>query len=56
MTFGGLALGAWCWGAVADWRDLPFTLHAAAVFLLVATLITRRFAPMPRPDEGRVEG
>ena len=54
VTFGGMALGSWVWGALADWRDLPFALHAASAWL-VATLVLLRFlAPMPGPDEGRV--
>ena len=35
ITFGGMAIGSWVWGALADWQDLPFALHAAAGFLLV---------------------
>lgn len=55
VTFGGMALGAWLWGALADWRDLPFALHAAALFLLASLIVLRRIAPMPKPGEGRVE-
>ena len=55
VTFGGLAVGAWLWGALADWRDVPFALHSAAAFLLLTTLIGWRFAPMPGSDEGQVE-
>jgi MFS family permease len=55
VTFGGMALGSWAWGVLADARDLPFALHGAAVFLLVTLVLGRAFAPMPRPDEGRVE-
>jgi MFS family permease len=54
ITFGGMALGSWVWGAVADVRDLPFALHAASGFLLVTLVLMRIFAPMPRPHEGRV--
>lgn len=54
ITFGGMALGAWAWGLVADWRGLPFALHAAGLFLLLSWPVLARFAPMPRPDEGRI--
>jgi MFS family permease len=54
VTFGGMAIGSWVWGAVSDWRDLPFALHGAALFLLVTLVLLRRFAPMPRPHEGRI--
>jgi MFS family permease len=56
VTFGGMALGAWTWGLVADWRGLPFALHAAGLFLLLTLPVLARMAPMPRPDEGRIEG
>jgi predicted MFS family arabinose efflux permease len=55
VTFGGMAVGSWVWGAVADLRDLPFALHAAAVFLVVTLVLLRIFAPMPKPGEGRIE-
>ena len=55
VTFGGMAVGSWAWGAIADLWDLPFALHAAAGFLLVTLVLTRMFAPMPKPGEGRVD-
>jgi predicted MFS family arabinose efflux permease len=55
ITFGGMALGSWVWGALADLRDLPFALHAASAFLLVTLALMRIFAPMPLPHEGRVD-
>jgi MFS family permease len=55
VTFGGMALGSWFWGVVADWRNLPFALHAASVFLLVSIVILRLAVPMPKPHEGRLE-
>lgn len=55
VTFGGMAVGAWTWGALADMTSLPFTLHAAAGWLLVTLVLMRLFAPMPAPGEGRVE-
>ena len=30
VTFGGMAVGSWAWGVLADVHDLPFALHAAA--------------------------
>jgi MFS family permease len=55
VTFGGMALGSWVWGALADIRDLPFALHAAAGFLAVTLVVLRIFSPMPKPGEGRVD-
>lgn len=52
VTFGGMALGSWAWGALADWRDLPFALHAGSVFLIVSFGALRFLAPMPRRGEG----
>ncbi len=52
VTFGGMALGSWVWGAVADWKDLPFALHAGSVFLVVSFVALRIIAPMPRLGEG----
>ena len=54
VTFGGMALGAWGWGAVADWRGLGFALHAAAAWLALSLLL-HWLAPMPRRDEGRLD-
>ena len=54
-TFGGMAIGAWCWGAVADWKGLPIALQSAAAFLVVTLIAMRLWAPMPGPTEGRVE-
>lgn len=55
VTFGGMAIGSWVWGALADLRDLPFALHAASGFLLVTMTVLRIIAPMPKPGEGRVD-
>lgn len=52
VTFGGMALGSWAWGAIADWQGLPFALHAGSVFLVVSFAILRFVAPMPRVGEG----
>lgn len=55
ITFGGMAVGSWAWGALADVIDLPFALHAASGFLVVAFLVLRIVAPLPKPGEGVVE-
>lgn len=55
VTFGGMAVGSWVWGALADWSSLPFALHAAAAFLLVTLVLMRFVAPMPLRGEGVVE-
>ena len=55
VTFGGMALGAWAWGWLADQQGLPFALHAAAGWLALTLIVLRRFAPMPRHDEGRLD-
>ncbi|WP_343222305.1 MFS transporter [Novosphingobium profundi] len=54
VTFGGMAIGAWVWGAVADWQGLPFTLHAGALVLLVSFIALRVLAPLPKLGEGVV--
>jgi MFS family permease len=55
VTFGGMALGSWAWGALADWKDLPFTLHAGSAFLIVSFVVLRIIAPLPKPGEGIVK-
>jgi MFS family permease len=55
VTFGAMAMGAWTWGALADWRDLPFALHAASAWLVVTLVALRFLAPMPGRDEGRID-
>lgn len=45
-TFGGVAIGAWVWGTLADFTSLPFALHAATAFLLVSLAILRILAPL----------
>lgn len=52
VTFGGMALGSWTWGALADWRDLPFALHAGSIFLVVSFALLRLVAPLPKSGEG----
>jgi len=55
VTFGGMAIGSWVWGGIADWKSLPFALHAGSVFLIVSFVLLRLVAPLPRPGEGVVE-
>nr|WP_221214562.1 MFS transporter [Novosphingobium hassiacum] len=54
VTFGGMALGAWAWGTVADLTSLPTALHGAALWLTL-TLSLHFFAPMPTREEGRLD-
>ena len=54
VAFGGMALGAWAWGGLADWIGLVQTLRLAALWLAL-TLVMRLIAPMPTRDEGRIE-
>jgi len=55
ITFGGMAIGSWFWGAVADAASLPIALHAASGYLVVGTVLLWRLAPMPKRGEGVVE-
>lgn len=55
VSFGGMALGAFFWGWLADIFDVPFALHAASAWLLAALIVLRLFAPMPSRGEGLVE-
>jgi MFS family permease len=52
VTFGGMAIGSWFWGMVADSTSLPFALHAASGFLVAGSLLLWRIAPVPRRGEG----
>ncbi|WP_408590055.1 MFS transporter [Novosphingobium sp.] len=54
VTFGGMALGAWGWGSVADRLSTTGALYCAALWM-AATLLLRLFAPMPTREEGRIE-
>lgn len=54
VTFGGMAVGAWLWGWLADRAGLPFTMRAAAAWL-AASLLLRLVAPMPTREEGRLD-
>lgn len=53
-TLGGMAVGSWCWGLLADATSLPFALHAASAWLIAGSVLLYRFAPMPRRGEGVV--
>ncbi|CAA9308010.1 MAG: Uncharacterized MFS-type transporter [uncultured Microvirga sp.] len=48
-SFGGLALGAWGWGAAADRYGLATSLCASA-FALLASVVLGRVLPMPAPE------
>lgn len=52
VTFGGMALGSWAWGMMADVWSLPLALHAGAVFVIVSSALLRSVAPLPRAGEG----
>ncbi|MES2493811.1 MAG: MFS transporter [Pseudomonadota bacterium] len=54
VVFGGMAAGAWLWGAIADWISLPAALYGTSLWLLVALVGLRLLAPMPAPHEGRI--
>jgi predicted MFS family arabinose efflux permease len=41
-TFGGMAIGAWTWGALADRFNLHFSLAAAGVVLVLTALVGLR--------------
>lgn len=51
VTFGGMAIGAYLWGALADFLSLPAALQIAAGTLAL-TLLLRFIAPMPSREEG----
>ncbi|MCB2068099.1 MAG: MFS transporter [Erythrobacter sp.] len=55
VTFGGLAFGAWIWGALADLADARTAMLGAGAFLLVTMVLSRQFAPMPARHEGRAD-
>ncbi|MEP6869528.1 MAG: MFS transporter [Novosphingobium sp.] len=54
MAFGGMSLGAWIWGAVADWHGLPVALWSAAGWMALCIIVLHWVAPMPKPHEGRI--
>lgn len=54
VSFGGMAVGAWLWGGLADLVNVTVALGAAAGFLLVGVLVLGQLMPLPRPGEGVV--
>lgn len=54
-TFGGMAVGSWAWGALADVTSLPAALHTASVFLVIGSLVLWQLLPMPRQGEGVIQ-
>lgn len=55
VTFGGMALGAWAWGAVADWQGLRAALLGASLWMFIVLALFPLIAPLPKRHEGRVE-
>jgi MFS family permease len=49
MTFGGMAIGSWIWGEVAEDRGLVFALAVSAALLFASTLIGL-IAKLPETD------
>ena len=54
VTFGGMALGAYALGVLADLIGVPGAIRAAAMLLLAGWPLLRWLAPMPARDEGRL--
>ena len=54
LAFGGFAVGSWVWGMVSDAAGLLPALLGGARWLLVALIVLRMLAPMPRIGEGTV--
>lgn len=53
--FGGMAIGSWVWGVLAEAQSTPFALSVAAVWLFVGAAIGL-FLPLPEiPDGGGME-
>ncbi len=46
-TFGGMALGAWTWGALADAWGLAAALALAGIYLVAAVPVLAMAAPIP---------
>jgi MFS family permease len=51
-TFGGMAIGAWTWGAVAEGYGISAALKLAAGWLIVSLVILRFLVPLPARGEG----
>jgi MFS family permease len=54
VTFGAMALGASCWGTIADLAGLAWAIRLSALWLLASLAILHRLAPMPAREDGRV--
>lgn len=54
FVFGGMALGAGCWGMVSEYRGVDQALQGAAAWMTITLVLFGRFAPMPGPAEGQV--
>ena len=54
LAFGGFAVGSWVWGMGSDAAGLLPALLGGALWLLVALIVLRVLAPMPRIGEGTV--
>lgn len=54
VTFGGIALGSWLWGHVADWAGVGVAIGASGAVMLVLPLIGL-WLPMPRHERARVD-
>ncbi|MGA0542088.1 MFS transporter [Neotabrizicola sp. VNH66] len=54
LTFGGMAVGAWLWGAVSEVSSVPGALFAAAA-LLVAGAVLGFVLPMPDLSDANLD-
>ena len=54
VTFGGMALGAYTLGVLADVVGVPGAIRVAAAVLVISLPLLRWLAPMPARDEGRL--
>jgi len=54
VTFGGMAIGAYALGLVADLTGTGTAILSAAGLMAGSLPVLRRFAPMPTREEGRV--
>lgn len=51
-AFGGMAVGSWLWGHVAEWESIPTSLAGAAATLLICALLGFRRA---LPDAAQLD-
>ncbi|MEL1251180.1 MFS transporter [Aurantiacibacter gilvus] len=52
VTFGGMAIGAWVWGAISDLHSIPVAFLLAAGWLAVTFALLHFLAPMPKRGDG----